>query len=389
MKLVVVINSPLFDASLPLLKRLDKICDLFCLFEVYPQTANQMGISEESFGNRNVIDGTEVASLEKYSDYIPLSKTKIIRFYRPSQLLKHLLMMKYVKKTIEGLKPDFVYFYNVPYPSLYFAYCSRIPWAMAVHDPQLHSGQDHVGYYKIMRKLLFRKCDNFFLFSKNLIAGFSNTYSLPIEKIHLTRLGAYEQLKKQSYQVDDHRGVNLLFFGRINSYKGLRYLLEAFRMLRKNGYLDVSLTILGKGKIEEDIVDLNSEGIRIINKFYTTEEFEAEISDSDIVVCPYTDATQSGVVMSAYAFDKPCLVTEVGGLTEMVTHLINGYVVPPSDANALYNAIVYIYNHKPIIKEWQATIHEQYCDGGEYGWDTIACNLLATINKIINDGNRN
>ena len=388
MKLLVVINSPLFDACLPLLKRLRDKCELSCLFEVYPESTNQMEIGVECFGSRKVIQGTEVPVLQKYSDYFPLSNTKIIRFYRPSQLPKHLLMMKTLKKTIEGFNPDYVYFYNVPYSSLMFVYSSHIPWAMAVHDPQLHSSQDNAGYYKIMRRIIFRKCKHFFLFSNNLIDGFVKYYGLPRENVHLTRLGAYEQLSQSSDKTEIHDGLRILFFGSVNSYKGLRYLLEAYKKLKQKGFMDVFLTVLGKGYIENDIIDLNTEGLTIINRFYSAEELESELNKSDLVVCPYTDATQSGVVMSAYAFNKPCLVTNVGGLTEMVCHMENGFIVNPSDSAALYEAIVYIRNNKEVTKKWSENIQKKYGEEGECGWNQIANNLISDFNKILNYANR-
>ena len=381
MKIMIVVHSSMFDACIPLINRLKDNTDLTCVFEVYPSSPNMMGVDETVFKNQDYVNGIEVPSLKQYADDIPLDKTTVIRFYQPSKIFRHIRMMYLLNKQIKKQKPDIVYFYNVDSIALLFAYTTKRNWAMAVHDPILHSSEKNAKFSQFIRRLLFYKCENYFLFTKNYLDAFSQKYHIFTNKIRLTALGAYEQVGV-THIIEEHNELNLLFFGRIVPYKGLRFLLESFKRLREK-YNDINLYILGKGDIETDIINLNSAGLNIINRFYSVEEFREIISKCDLVVCPYTDATQSGVIMSSYAFRKPVLATNVGGLSEMVNHMKTGYLIESHESQMIYNAIDYIYHHKYLLNEWSAEIEKEYGEDGIRGWKNIANTLIKDFNDII------
>jgi glycosyltransferase involved in cell wall biosynthesis len=76
------------------------------------------------------------------------------------------------------------------------------------------------------------------------------------------------------------------------------------------------------------------------NEYIPSNRVAEYFSTADIVVLPYTKASQSGVLLSAYAAGKPVVVTDTGGLAEVVKNGVSGYVVPPNDADALAAACV-------------------------------------------------
>lgn len=141
----------------------------------------------------------------------------------------------------------------------------------------------------------------------------------------------------------------ILFFGIIRKYKGLDILLNAFADQRLK---DKKLKLLIAGEFYED----ETEYLKIINDFdlqddvIITKTFipNSEVVNyfcaADIVVQPYRHATQSGVTQIAYHFNKPMLVTDVGGLKEMVPHQVVGYVVEPN-AQAVADAINDFYTN--------------------------------------------
>jgi glycosyltransferase involved in cell wall biosynthesis len=98
-----------------------------------------------------------------------------------------------------------------------------------------------------------------------------------------------------------------------------------------------------------------------------------------VIVCPYRDATQSGVVLTAYAFGVPVVVSAVGGLIEYVEHGRTGLVVPPGDANALAAAVGQLLLD-PIL---QARIRDGIHDAvrGELNWNRTAESLLRTYSE--------
>lgn len=159
-------------------------------------------------------------------------------------------------------------------------------------------------------------------------------YGDPLEKANAAmRLGLHEKI---SY---------ILFFGFIREYKGLDLLLEAFADKRLREF---PLKLIVAGEFYENpepymqlIYKLKLEShVELRTIFIPDNEVRNYFSIADIVAQPYRSATQSGVSQIAYHFEKPMLVTNVGGLAEIVPHGKVGYVVdvePIQIANSLFD----------------------------------------------------
>ena len=139
------------------------------------------------------------------------------------------------------------------------------------------------------------------------------------------------------------RGKIVLFFGYVRPYKGVRYLLEAFAKIRDS--IDATLLVVGEfyepsEPYKEAISSLGlGERVRLVDRYVSDEEVGLFFSAADVVVLPYTSATQSGVVQIAFAFEKPVISTAVGGIPEVVKDGVNGLLVPPCDSEAMAHAI--------------------------------------------------
>lgn len=137
----------------------------------------------------------------------------------------------------------------------------------------------------------------------------------------------------------------LLFFGYVRDYKGLKYLLRAMPEICR-GDENVRLWIVGEfGADREDyrklICELGIEDrIRVVDSYTPDREVEQYFAAADLVVLPYTSATQSGIVQIAYGFMKPVIVTDVGGLPDVVENGRTGYVVPPESPGAIAAAVL-------------------------------------------------
>ncbi len=141
----------------------------------------------------------------------------------------------------------------------------------------------------------------------------------------------------------------VLFFGFIRAYKGLDILLEAMADARVAA-LPVKLLIAGE--FYEDAApyealikkyDLENRLVRATD-FIPNEKVAAYFSAADLVIQPYKNATQSGVSQVAYHFGRPMLVTDVGGLAELIPAGVVGYVVPPTPL-AIADALVDFYEN--------------------------------------------
>lgn len=137
----------------------------------------------------------------------------------------------------------------------------------------------------------------------------------------------------------------MLFFGFVRAYKGLHVLLEAMPRIAR---ARPKATLIVAGEFYEDesryrqqIVRHGLESrVRMDNEYIPAEKVAAYFSAADVVVQPYTSATQSGVVQTAFHFERPVIVTNVGGLAEVVGDGQAGLVVPPGDSAALAAACI-------------------------------------------------
>jgi glycosyltransferase involved in cell wall biosynthesis len=131
----------------------------------------------------------------------------------------------------------------------------------------------------------------------------------------------------------------VLFFGFIRAYKGLDLLLQA--LIQTPG---IHALIAGEPYEAwapyQEIIDQNglAPRVHVFPDFIPAERVRLFFSAADLVVQPYKTATQSGISQIAYHFDKPMVVTDVGGLPEIVTQGVSGYVVP-AEAGAIARAI--------------------------------------------------
>lgn len=162
--------------------------------------------------------------------------------------------------------------------------------------------------------------------------------------LRLTREKAIESLEL------DPNFRYLLFFGFIRDYKGLDLLLEAFASPQLRQF-PIKLIVAGEFYSKPDkylqlIEQLNlTDHIILKTDFIANEEVNRYFCAADLIVQPYKSATQSGVTQIGFHFHKPMLVTNVGGLSEIIPHEKAGYVVEPSP-NEITEAIFDFYTNK-------------------------------------------
>jgi len=172
----------------------------------------------------------------------------------------------------------------------------------------------------------------------------------------------------------------MLFFGFIRAYKGLDLLLEAFsdtRLRNRKLKLIVAGEFYEDDKPYREIIrknNLESE-IIMLDRFINEDEVAPLFSCSDLVVQPYRSATQSGVTQIAYHFEKPMLVTDVGGLAEIVPDGKCGYVVKP-DPLSIADAINDYFSNKRI-GEFTVNVKSEKL---KYLWDKLSKSIIEIYN---------
>lgn len=137
----------------------------------------------------------------------------------------------------------------------------------------------------------------------------------------------------------------LLFFGFIREYKGLQVLLRSFPEIvgkRPKAHLVVAGEFYDDETVYRGLIDASGleDRVHLFTRYVPESEVAVYFSAADVVVQPYLSATQSGVVQTAFHFGRPVIVSDVGGLAEVVPHEIAGLVVPPNDPTLLARAVV-------------------------------------------------
>ena len=196
------------------------------------------------------------------------------------------------------------------------------------------------------------------------------------ERVSKTTAKEYLQLQ----QTDKH----LLFFGFIRKYKGLDLLLEAMadERIQRQG---IKAIIAGEYYDDQqqylDLIEKYNLQQHIILKddFIPNDEVRYYFGASDVVVQPYKSATQSGISQLAFHFEKPMIVTKVGGLPEIVNESVSGYVTEV-DSKAIVTAILKYYAENKEAAFTEAVIEKKK----EFSWERMTAGVLRVCGLLDN-----
>jgi glycosyltransferase involved in cell wall biosynthesis len=174
----------------------------------------------------------------------------------------------------------------------------------------------------------------------------------------------------------------ILFFGLIRDYKGLDWLIEAFADSRFRK-LPIKLIIAGEFYSDEEkynqLIDkYQLHGfIEIHNRFVPDPEVGLYFGAADIIAQPYKPATQSGVTQIGYHFEKPMLVTNVGGLAEIIPDQKVGYVVEPNP-KAIADKLLDFFENKRGADFTENLLEEKK----KYAWSTMTGTIFELYRKL-------
>jgi glycosyltransferase involved in cell wall biosynthesis len=211
---------------------------------------------------------------------------------------------------------------------------------ITLHDPKPHSGEKN-WKSNLIFKLYTPKAKAFILYaqySKALLKKVYPEVNVPINCIQLLPFTFMRNYLPKERKSDN----SILFFGRLSPYKGVDILLEAIPLVLEK-YPNQHFVIAGSTSYDfqfnETMISKHKNKITIINKYLALDEVAALIDKSAFVVCPYRDATQSGVLSTTFAFGKTAIVSNVGSFREYITDGVNGLVSEP-DASDLAKKIM-------------------------------------------------
>ncbi len=152
----------------------------------------------------------------------------------------------------------------------------------------------------------------------------------------------------------EQRPFRLLFFGRIRPYKGIDLLLGAFRVLRRQRK-DVVLHLAGDGDMEPYRTEIETlDGLSLDHRWIADDEITSLMQTHDLLILPYREASQSGVLAFAAGAALPAVATPVGGLPEQIVSGRNGMIAETTTAEALADAINRLLDNPELYQQCSA-----------------------------------
>ena len=376
MKVLVFSNPSLADHDIPLVKALlEKGIDVTYLIELNSKGSHDTILSIQHGHEFNGIEpASSYQELSIFSNYIPLDKVFIRNYYRRHAipLIDAFVLSIKTFLFINNHRFDLIQRTQVFFRTDILLYLFRRRLIKIVHDPFSHSGSKMRRETKFFYNLGMRLIPRFVVLNKRQYEDFCRVYRIDKKNVLLNQLGVYDcynLYRKSSTHTQFQQEV--LYFGRIAEYKGIEYLCAAMEMVHES-IPNACVTIAGGGHFYFDIKPYEQlPYFNVINRYVTAQELSGLLERCAVVVCPYTDSTQSGVAMTAFSMAKPIIASDVGGLSEQIDNGKSGLLVPPRNSNELANAIIQLLKSDSLRESMSEYITKVYQVGAR-AWRTIA-----------------
>lgn len=315
---------------------------------------------ESIYPHTGIFPATVYDGFRVYENEIDLSKVYVVNQKHKQRWhpLNLLLMLRLVFHFVRQ-KADVIHLTFEPSLMTKLLYLMKGKLVLTVHDPFLHSSSFSKKREK-KRVRAYRNIKKLVLLNNTQVDAFVKYYNIPRSHVFINKLGAYDSISRIVPKEQQITRPYILFFGGINKYKGLDYLLEA--MLRVHDkYSDLKLVVAGGGNFWFDVEKYKKYSCFEFRHYYVrVEELAGLLKGCEFSVCPYRDATQSGVVQTALSMGVPLIVTNVGALPEIVVDKKYGKVIEPNNVEALAEAICELYVNTECLAFMRKNIKENW-----------------------------
>jgi glycosyltransferase involved in cell wall biosynthesis len=263
-------------------------------------------------------------------------------------------------KYFQKMNFDIMHFDNISQRSFgLYPFLNKTKLVITLHDPKPHTGENSWKTF-LKFNLFIPKAKAFILyaeFSKTLLKKVFPKVNVPINCIQLLPFSFMRNYLPKE-KISDN---SILFFGRLSPYKGIDLLLNAIPLILEK-YPNQQFVVAGSTsydfKFDEVLISKIKNNVTIINKYLSLEEIASLIDKSAFVVCPYRDATQSGVLSTTFAFGKTAIVSNVGSFGEYIKDGINGLISEPETIDLSKKIMQAIEND--YYKQLEANVISNY-----------------------------
>ncbi|MBI4502341.1 MAG: glycosyltransferase family 4 protein [Gemmatimonadetes bacterium] len=240
-------------------------------------------------------------------------------------------------------------------------------------DPAPHSqsATTTATTYEVAKRVLMRRADRVVVACDALRRDVTERYRVPPERVITSFHGTLDNLVYPDLETSG-RDIDVLFFGRLESYKGVDVLVEAVRILRaRPATQDLRVTIAGTGPFRVP----PAPGTTLLNRYVPDRDLAQLVARARVVVMPYRDATGSQVPQTAFTYGTPVIASAVGCLSEYVRDGMNGLLVPPNDPGSLAGALQRLLGDTALWAKFSAGAREAARE--TFSNDTLTAQLLS------------
>ena len=299
------------------------------------------------------------------------SRVKLRQFQMPRlRQPANVILMGQILKAIASERPDVVHQVNWHlWMNLVLPAVPGLSLVATAHDVEQHPGdrESMMSFQKWQWRRAARVIVHADAIKKLMVAR----HGIREDKIRVIPMGAFTLYRDWAEDAGREHGNTVLFFGRIWGYKGLRYLIEAEPLISAR-VPDVRIVIAGQGEPfgPYEAMMVHRDRFEVHNYDIPEEMVPRLFQEASVVALPYVEASQSGVAAVAFAFGRPVVATDVGGLPEMIDAGETGLLVPPRDAASLADAIVSLLLDRDKRERMQAKALEKART--QLSWASIA-----------------
>jgi glycosyltransferase involved in cell wall biosynthesis len=399
---IAIVAFYVMDSSVPLAKYISQAgveVDLYSLVRQGNQNAYVYDLSPKKqsngFVNPKIIN--EIVG-EKLLNYLSPVNIRIFVYPNAAGRIKRSFFLniyhayKFAKR-IKNEKYDIVHVIHLDdsfWRYLYF-FLRKEKIVQTLHEVTSHEQKTSRKRTRILSILIKKSIPIIFNSnsSKQRFIDFKKSVSVKTKNennLEVIRFGLYETYKCFSYgtttttKISDEK-INILNFGRIVPYKGIQHLIEAVKILQDR--YPIHLVIAGKGEPYFDFNEIKS--YEFINRNISNEEIVKLIDNCDIVVLPYTSASQSGIPMTVYLYGKPIVATNTAGLKEVVEHLKTGILIDDLNGQTLASSIKMLLEDDSLRLGIEKNIKKRYSEG-EFSWPFIAHRTIQFYQRFLYNG---
>lgn len=289
--------------------------------------------------------------------------------------------IRFIQQNIISFKPDVLLFPMFhPWNVQLQRKLKGLPAIVFVHDPVPHPGL-FAWVSGVVEDRSLKQAARMIVFSQSLIPGLIRR-GFPESKVAVVPLGAGQPERlSEIIPAPAIQAADVLFLGRITTYKGLDILLDAFKLVQQR-FPQTSLRIVGNGSLAPYRVALQRlSNVDMVNRWVGDDEIPGFLKSAGMLVLPYTTATQSGLIPLAAIYGLPVIATRIGGLPEQIIHEKTGLLVPPGDVEALAAAIELILTDRETGQALGTALQDDFAQNRS--WASISQKVLEQCSLVL------